>query len=214
MTNNQNGGKYLVLEGLDASGKSTQCERLVKKFQADGRQCEFIAEPGGTDIGQKIRSILKDESLVRSPETNLDLFTICRREIVIQRIGPAALKGTDIISDRNWWSSVAYQGFGEGVDIDTIIEKSKAVMGDYFRPDQMFFIDTSLEEIEERIRLRGGDAQDYFEKKGHRFFSKLRDGYLWLADKYDIEPINGNQSEAMVHHDVLAQLGATSLDDF
>jgi dTMP kinase len=207
MAKNKKFGSYIVFEGLDASGKSTQAQMLMKDLEKRGQTCQFIAEPGGTAVGNKIRAILKDGSLERTPESNLDLFTICRREIVAQKIGPTILSGVNIISDRNWWSSVAYQSFGEGIDKELVIEKSKKAMGDYFMPDYMILIDTPVDVIHHRMHSRGGKAEDYFEKKGIEFFERARQGYLWLASRYKIATVNGDQSVEEVYKEVIARLG-------
>jgi len=206
MTKNQKLGRYIVFEGLDSSGKSTQAEMLLDELRKIGQQCQFIAEPGGTEVGDKIRAILKDGSLERTPETNLDLFTICRREIIAQKLGPAVLAGIDVISDRNWWSSVAYQGFGEGVDVGLIKSRSEEAMGDYYMPDQMIFIDTPVDVVHKRMHLKGGSAEDYFEKKGPSFFKKVRQGYIALSQEFGVVPINGDQTPEKVHQDVMRQI--------
>ena len=205
MTKNKR-GKYIVFEGLDASGKSTQCQLLLEYLTNNGIKFGAYSEPGGSPIGDKIRQILKDGTLARQPQSNLDLFTICRRELVIQNIIPAVNRGINIIVDRNWWSSVAYQGFGEGMDSKIIIAKTKDALGDYFMPDAVVLIDVPVSVVHERLDLRGGKSDDYFEQKGGQFFEKVRDGYLWLAKKYGVPIIDGNQSREAVFKDVLEYL--------
>lgn len=204
---------YIGMEGLDACGKDTQAEKLKEYFTDHSEPVIAIREPGGTPMGEAIRAILKDGSIDRSPETNVDLNSAVRRELRIQEIQPAIAEGRHVITTRNWLSIVAYQGFGEGVDIDYLIARSKEAMGEHFMSGKTYYLDVPLDIIEERIRDRGGASQDFFEKKEPAFFKRAREGYLWLADKYqdNITVIDGTQSIDRVHTKITQDLGAIAV---
>ena len=197
-----NPGEYIVIEGIDGSCKTTQRDLLAESLKEDGYEVDVISEPGGTPIGSEIRGILKNASLERSPESNFDLFTICRREIALQVLPKLAMRGCVAISDRNWFSSVAYQGYGEGHSVDTIIERSKSALGQYAFPDRMIIIDLPLEAIAERLEQRGGASQDYFDSKGLDYFRKVSDGYKWLASWNQVSVVDGSKGISEVQADI------------
>jgi len=195
-------GKYIVIEGTDGSGTTSQKDKLKQSLLDAGQEVIDVAEPGGTPIGDALRLIIKDGSLMRSPETDLDLFTACRRELAQQVIKPALAKGISVLSDRNWFSTIAYQGYGEGMDVSAIVERTRIALGQCFIPDITFIIDVPVEVSEERMKLRNSGANDYFEQKGREFFEKVRQGYLWVSDEYQLPVIDGTKSIEEVHSDI------------
>ncbi len=196
-------GRYIVIEGSDGAGTTTQKDLLTAQLASLGRQVLGIREPGQTEFGKRIREIFKDASLERSVETNIDLATIDRRETTQQVIAPAVSNGIDVISDRNWFSTVAYQGFGEGYrPLEGIIDKSHAAMGRFLLPHLAVIIDVPIEVSQQRMRNRGSGANDFFEQKGSDFFERVRKGYLYVAELYDIEVIDGTQSIDKVHEEI------------
>ncbi len=201
MTKVNKNGKYFVLEGIDGSGKSTQHQLLVDYLKGLSLPVESLREPGGTSIGEAVRQILLG-GLDRSMETNLDLFTISRRELVAQKIGPLTLAGVNVIGDRNWISSVAYQGFGEGMELEKIIDKSRDAMGDFFIPDGVVILETSIETVAERIGRRS-TAKDHFETKDKEFFTRVLSGYRWVAANFKIPILDAEQTVEKVHQDVI-----------
>lgn len=205
-------GAYLVIEGMDGSGKTTQRDLLAESIRDDGVEVETISEPGGTDIGDKIRSILKDGSLKRTPESNLDLFMIARRELIAQKIKPLNAAGVTVISDRNWFSSMAYQGFGEKMGSQTVKRRAEDVLGQerYVRPSSVI-IDVPVTVAIERMISRGGAEADYFESKGRDFFDQVAKGYQWLSRNYGIPLVNGEQSIEDVHSDIVKYLGGLAV---
>jgi dTMP kinase len=198
-------GIYSAFEGVDGSGKSTQAKLATEYLIADNEDTIMVAEPGGTPIGEALRTIIKNGDLSRDPISNLELFTICRHELGVQVITPALLNGTTIVSDRTWHSSDIYQGRGEGLDRDLIYQKTLDAIADLILPDLLFVILVPLEVIEERMMKRGSSAQDYFEQKGESFYRKLIDGYAELAERSGVVGIDGAQSEDKVHSDVMRE---------
>jgi len=202
-------GKYLVLEGCDGVGKTTQ-SRLFANSLPDGNEVLMLAEPGGTPVGAAIRQLILNPDIEKLPETELDLFFIARHELVERVLDPAIKRGAYVVGDRNWFSSVAYQGFGRQMDVQSILEKSRRAMGDYFMPTGAVIIDIPPEVAEERLRGRGVD-KDWFENEHRGFFDRVRQGYQWIAEQYDIDVIDGSGSPEDVARLVWYSLGYLAL---
>lgn len=203
-------GNYYVIEGTDGAGKTTQAAILRQRLKSNGVEAKELIEPGGTPIGSQLRAIILNPDLAKQPETELDLFTVARRELVSQVIAPEISAGTTLVCDRNWFSSVAYQGFGRGLDVANIIEKTKKAMGDFFLPTGIVILDVPLEAAEERLKSTGQKA-DWFEKQGREFFENVRRGYYWLSDQFEVELVDGTSSIESVSDDIVAALGCASI---
>lgn len=204
-------GKYIVIEGTDGAGTTTQKELLIPRFRDLGKNIIELAEPGGTPIGEALRLILKDKNLERTPKTNLDLFTICRRELAEQVIRPALENNAIVISDRNWLSTIAYQGFAEGIPVNEIIDKTKEALGDVFLPDFTAVIDVPVDISFQRMKKRKTSSNDYFEQRGRVYFGEVRKGYLWGANEFGLPVIDGTKSIESVHKEIISYLGKAAL---
>lgn len=174
-------GKYIVIEGVDGTGKSTQAEMLVNSLKVGGVNTYEVAEPGATAIGQHIRTLIKNGDIDRDPMTNLLLFTADRLETWNNIIKPTLATGSWVVAARNWYSSYAYQGYGEGVDINLIEDTTRQIVGnDYLIPDYSIILNNNnLAELQERINLRAdADAiKDNFEQKDLHFKQRISLGY-------------------------------------
>ena len=134
-------GRFIVFEGPDGSGKSTQARKLADYLTGKGETAEVIRDPGGTPVGEQIRSMLLDPSSGNiCTEAELFLFMASRAQTVKEVIVPALKKGKTVISERFVYSSEAYQGSGGGLDTDVI-----SAVGDVatagVRPDAVFLLD-------------------------------------------------------------------------
>ncbi len=174
-------GKYIVIEGHDGIGKTTQVDRLVSNLNKHNFEAIEIAEPGGTDIGYDIRQIIKNGELERDAITNLLLFTADRREMWNQKALPALRIGKFVVSARNWYSTLAYQGYGEGLDIDLIKETTMNYVGkNYSSPDLSILLSNNdQKERLGRIENRGSesDNNDTFESRPDDFQNAVSLGY-------------------------------------
>ncbi len=187
--------KYVVIEGIDGAGKTTQKKLLIDYLHSNNQTVCDIKEPGGTLLGEKIRQIIKDSKIIRSPESDFELFNICRRELAQQIISQELTLGHWVICDRNWFSSVAYQGFGQGLPVDLIINQTKKTLKKLFLPDVSIIIDLPVKIAFDRLNQRQQDmTNDSFESKGPIFYQKVRDGYNWLVEQYSIYKIDGQLS--------------------
>jgi dTMP kinase len=205
-------GKYIVIEGTDGAGKSIQHKYLIDYLAKFSQRVVGVAEPGGTDIGLLLRDIIKNPFFNKTPETEFDLLTAARRELARLVLTPEIVNGSIVISDRNWFSSVAYQGFGRRMDVNEIIETSKRAMGKFFMPDESVILDVPVSIVELRKSFRA-EKPDTFEIEENPFFERVRQGYLWVADKFDIEVIDGSPTIELVHQNILRQLGYTALEN-
>ena len=172
-------GRLFVFEGIDGSGKTTQAKRLYDYFQESGKDAQLFREPGATTVGEMIRKILlscSDLDTGIDPLAEFLLFAASRRELVRHGIQPKLESGSIVIMDRFGDSSVAYQGYGRGVDLDFIHEVNRrATYG--IQPDMVFLLD--MEVSSSLARIDGGD--DRMERSGNEFYSKVRMGYLEIA---------------------------------
>lgn len=198
-------GKYLAVDGIDGSGKTTQVGLLSRRFTEAGLSVVDVVEPGSTPIGLELRQIILNPSIEKLPETETDLFMAARRETVSQVIRPSILGGNVVVSDRSWLSTVAMQGYGRGLDVEAIVDKAKAVMGEYFLPDGAVIIDVPVDLALERLHQSG--KSDWFEKEGPEFFERVREGYHHLAERFNIHVIDGAQSIEKVNEALYEHLG-------
>jgi dTMP kinase len=171
MSKNSN---YIVIEGIDGSGKTTQFDNLLAHL---GNQALGVREPGGTPMGEHIRTLLKDKEIPRAGHTNTFLFAAARSDLIDTVIRPAIQSGRTVLSDRNWLSTFAYQS-AEGVDTEQIWELSQLATREFFEPDLLILIDVEPAICRERTTGRGDSEADYFETKGEDYYKKVRQGYL------------------------------------
>ena len=194
---------FITFEGLDFSGKSTQIFLLRERLENRGEEVVVIREPGGTSISEKVRDILLDKKNQEMVfETELLLFSASRAQLVREVILPHLEKKHFVLSDRFHDSSVAYQGFGRGVDIETIMEIQRFAIGKAI-PDLTFFIDIPLEMIESR-KIKHKIELDRIELMKNDFYTKVREGYFFLAEKEKrFRVIDGTKTKEEVHQEIM-----------
>ncbi len=172
---------FITFEGLDFSGKTTQAKLLVDRLKNSGRTVLFLREPGGTVISEKIREILLDrENYGMTQVAELLLFSAARHQLVKEVIMPALQSGKDVVCDRFYDSTTAYQGYGRGLNLDAVKTINKIATSG-LSPHVTFVVDIDLNEMFAR-RKAAGAAGDRMEALGHEFFQKVRDGYRKIAE--------------------------------
>lgn len=189
-------GKYVVIEGHDGTGKSTQVGIVRKKLQDLGVESIEFHEPEGSPIADAIRTVIKNGDLPRDGMTNLLLFSAARHDIWFRQAVPALADGKWVIASRNYFSTLAYQGYGEGLDLEIISTTTRIATDDtYLRPDIAVILDLDdEEERKKRIASRGDlSAPDTFESKGDDFQSRVKDGYVAIAEKHGLPVISAAQ---------------------
>lgn len=203
-------GIFITLEGPDGSGKSTQIEFLREYFKKRGIECVFTREPGGTEIGEKLRTIILDKNNKEmSDMTEALLYAASRAQHVCELIKPALAAGKAVICDRYVDSSIAYQGYGRRLgDMVRIINEyatSDCV------PDVTFLI-----EVDPRVgkdRIKAGD-QDRLEQEKLQFHERVFEGYKKMAEEFPdrIIPIDGTGSRKEIRDDIAEHLDKLLLD--
>jgi dTMP kinase len=177
---------FLVVEGVDGSGKSTQAALLAAWLQAAGRRVVLTREPGGTALGERLRETILHGTVACAPRAELLLIQAARAQHVEEVIAPALRDGVTVVSDRFTPSSLAYQGFGRGVPLEEI-RAVNAVATQGVTPDLTLIIDVPLEAALARI----GARQDRFEGEGRAFLQRVVDGYRTLANEPRTVTVDG-----------------------
>lgn len=168
---------FIVFEGGEGCGKSTQAGLLLRKLEREGIPALLTREPGGTALGNEIRRLLKKKrDSAISPLAELCLFAASRFHLVDEVIRPALLENKVVICDRFTGSTIAYQGFGRGLDLTDVNAMNDMATGG-LRPDLTILIDVPAEEGLKRKRSAG----DRFEMESLSFHCRVRDGYLKMA---------------------------------
>ncbi len=171
---------FMTFEGLDFSGKTTQANLLADRLRECKRTVRILREPGGTDISERVRTILLDTSLHAMTDTaELLLFSASRAQLVEEVIVPGLHRGEVILCDRFHDSTTAYQGYGRGLDLEAI-KQIHAVATIGCMPDMTFLVDIPVDEIERRKNL-AGLTFDRMESAGREFYERVRKGYLAMA---------------------------------
>lgn len=186
-------GLFIVMEGPDGSGKTTQINLLKEYLEEAGYECLITREPGGTVIGEEVRQlILNPEHKEMSPVTEMLLYAASRAQLVHEVIGPALEEGKIVISDRFVDSSIVYQGIARKLGISTVSAVNAPGIGIY-RPDGIFFID--LSEAEGLRRKKEQKNLDRMEQEGIDFHHMVSEGYRKvLSGRPEVMKIDGGKS--------------------
>ena len=177
-------GRFITFEGGEGCGKSTQIRILAERLRAAGKDVLLTREPGGTELAEKIRALVREES-ADPPNIRAEtlLFLASRAQVVENVIRPALAAGMWVLCDRFADSTFAYQGYGRGLDIDEIKRINSFAAGGLV-PDRTVLLDVSPEVSAKRMRARevatNTDA-DRMEKAGDDFHARLKKGFLELA---------------------------------
>jgi dTMP kinase len=168
---------FITFEGLDGSGKSTQAELLRAALEAEGRDVVLTREPGGTDVGERIRELILGGTQM-APWTEATLFAAARAELVDRVIAPALERGADVVCDRYIDSSLAYQGIARDLGVDRVLELNlQATRG--LLPDKTILLLIDPEEAARRV----GES-DRIEREGAEFHRRVDAAYRELAELF------------------------------
>jgi len=203
---------FITFEGIEGSGKSTQMLLLREYLEGQGRSVLFLREPGGTSLGEALRSILLtvgDEEI--SPASELFLYEACRAQLVANVIRPALSTGRIVLCDRFIDSTVAYQGHGRGLDTAHIESMNETATGG-LTPDITFFLDIEAEAGLKRAwsRINKSDdaeemQEDRFEREDMEFHRRVRRGFLEIAAREQrVRLIDGRAEILPIHEEICA----------
>ena len=187
----------ISFEGIEGAGKSTQINLLQDYYLKKNKEVLLLREPGSTELGESIREILLSTKNVISDNTELLLMFAARAQLLDQIIKKNIHKV--ILIDRYFHASIAYQGYGRGLDISKINQLIQIT--ECIQPDYTFLLDISPED---GFRRKSGDKMDRIESAGIEFFNKVRNGYLELAqnNKY-MHVISSTQTEQNIHEEIV-----------
>jgi dTMP kinase len=185
---------FITVEGVEGSGKTSQCLRLGDRLRARGLEVVLTSEPDGTPLGASIRALFEQDP---TPLAQAFLFLAARQQHVLHVIRPALARGAVVISDRYTDATLAYQGFGQGLDIQTLRELNVLATGGVL-PDLTLFLDLDPEVGMSRIQGRPLDA---FERMDLSFHRRVREGYLEIAhaEKSRVVVLRADHGEETLH---------------
>jgi dTMP kinase len=197
---NRLSGKFIVIDGPDGCGKTTQTKLLVEWLKRQGVAVETYREPGGTAIGEKVRQILLNpEHIAMSTETEVMLYMAARVQLWQEKISPALKENKCVVVDRWLSSTCAYQGFAGGFGMDKVVKIATESLKRPW-PDLTIILDVDLETAGKRLKK----DLDRMERKGGDYHKKVRDGFLKLAkDRKDFVVINAADDIETVHKQVI-----------
>jgi dTMP kinase len=172
-------GQLITIEGLDGTGKTTLADALADALRADGRDVALLREPGGVELSERIRALVKDPALEVDPRAEALLYAAARAQLVTERVEPALAAGTWVLLDRFVDSSLAYQGVGRGLGIEAVRDVNHFATGG-LRPDRTLLLraDPSTRAARQAVR---GEAPDRLEREDGAFFFAIAGAYDALA---------------------------------
>jgi dTMP kinase len=199
-------GAYFVIEGQDATGKSTQADLLANYFRKRGKEVLVIHEPDGDlPSAHSLRDLIKNKDYNLEPETHVLLFTAARNELWHKLAKPVLAEGGIVIAARNWWSTIAYQGYGQGVHLDLIEHTMRSFLPKrYLRPDHAVILTLDNNLRTSRLTDRNdAHTKDTFESKPFDFQKVVTRSYLKIAQQYDIPTLDASPDPATLHLKIL-----------
>ena len=193
-------GLFITFEGPDGCGKTTQMKLLAEYFEKKGKEVVLTREPGGKGLGEKVREILLNYDCEVSDRCESFLFLADRAQNIDIIVNPAVKEGKIVLCDRHIDSTVAYQGYGRGLNIDRInMLNNLATNGK--KPDLTLVFDVDVETSMKRV----GKEKDRMESAGIDFHNRVRKGYLELAKQEPkrIKVLDATKSIEEIHKDVI-----------
>ena len=190
-------GLLISVEGVEGSGKSTHCRLLGQWLMARGLEVVLTSEPDGTPLGSAIRALFEQDGMPPTPLTQTFLFMAARQQHIAEVIRPALARGAVVVSDRYADATLAYQGFGGGMELETIRDLNALATGGVM-PDLTILLDLDPAEGIRRISDRPLDA---FEKMDMGFHRRVREGYLEIAraEKNRVVVLSAAQPKDALH---------------
>ncbi|MCK4278329.1 MAG: dTMP kinase [Desulfurellaceae bacterium] len=187
--------QYIAFEGIDGAGKTTQAKLFQSFLASINIKSLLTKEPGGTPVGIKIKEILLENKVYK--ETELLLFLADRSQHIREVVKPNIEKNFIVVSDRSLYSTIAYQGFGKGIDVKFLHKLSSFTNNKLF-PQLVFLIDMQPEVCVMRCKKRDKEKSESIS-----FLKKVREGYLKLSEKKTFFIVDGQKDIATLHEDIV-----------
>jgi dTMP kinase len=204
---------FIVLEGVEGCGKSTQAQRLGDWLTARGIACRVTREPGGTQIGEEIRRALLHGGAEVPARTELLLMLASRAAFVEQVVTPALASGAVVIADRYELSSLAYQGYGRGLPLEEVRAANSFATGG-LSPELTIVLEVEWAEAVAR-RGRTGAAADRIERAGDEFHQRVAEAYRLLSEREPgVEAVSGSGDVDSVHESIIRLLSSRFPETF
>jgi dTMP kinase len=203
-------GVFITFEGPDGGGKTTQLQRTAQFLRRRGIDVDVTREPGGTALGEAIRSWLLTPAVAGQEmtlETEALLYAAARRQHVSERLLPALRSGKVVLCDRYVDASYAYQAYGNGLSL-AWVEAVNRPATEQLMPTRTYLLDVPVEVARRRLLRRSGDGMDRIERRGEAYHRRVREGFLALAAREPkrIVVIDATKSEADVTAAILRDL--------
>jgi dTMP kinase len=201
-------GRLITIEGLDGAGKTTLADALVPALAARGADVALLREPGGVELSERIRTLVKDPALAVDPRAEALLYAAARAQLCAERLVPLLDAGRWVLLDRFVDSSLAYQGAGRALGVDAVRAINAFGMGGLV-PDRTLLlrVDTATRDARRSVR---GETPDRLEREGDRFFAAIGAAYDDLAAA---EPGRFRVIEAGAAPDAVLAAAVEALDD-
>lgn len=200
--------RFFCLEGIDGSGKTTQMDLLEQSLRGMGYECVRVREPGGSRISEAIRALLLDPAYkgLMGDRAELLLYNAARAQVIEEVIQPALNAGKVVLADRFAWSTLAYQGFGRGLNTSMVKKLSEITCGECF-PELTIVLDMDVKEG--RLRMASeGKQPDRLEAEKEDFFERVRKGYQQISKEFPecVSLVNASQSRESMHEIILQMI--------
>ena len=205
-------GKFITFEGLDGCGKTTQLEKLAAVLRAEGIEVLTTREPGGTEIGERIRAVLLDSRTAGlDPWAEMALMFASRAQQLAQVVVPALDSGRWVLCDRYTDSTEAYQGGGRELGSQSVLRVHQVLCGGMW-PDLTILMDSEVDHSVKRARRRNQAAVDgahpdenRFEQESQLFFTRVRDAYIAIADRepHRVAMVDARRPAEVVHSEIV-----------
>lgn len=195
-----NSGKFIVIEGVEGVGKSRQCALLSKALEEKGLPVVVTREPGGAPLSEMLRTLILDPLYSPDPVTELYLYSAARRDHLNKVVFPALEAGKIVVCDRFIYSTLAYQGYGRGIDLDFIREINAHTIYP-LTVDLALFLDVPPEAG--FLRKGGADKKDRLERETIEFFDRVYDGFKRMSAAGEIVAVDANGEKEQTAANIL-----------